>query len=253
MGRAGPPPSMEAARQAWNGRGGLLSVFGGNSHCRSEGQNLAKAAPPGALTRLNSLQVPVSPGAFTEICVGALERWRQLSSDEKAAQVESLAFFTSRGLRWHVASLDAALSSCALLQALATASLQCADAVVASGAPLVMLDAAKARCWARSCRFSLQLPRADVVPFCAYSLFQPSRLITWRSSDPVLPQAHSVHWTLHTSFCVVCGTLRKNKSRHLALELAAEGAFAIITNLMRTFPLDVVVQQVRWAHVSLGI
>lgn len=55
-------------------------------------------------------------------------------------------------------------------------------------------------------------------------------------------QAHAGQKSLEVSFAVVCGQLTK---RHLALELAAEGAFAVITNLMRSYPLDVAVQQVR--------
>lgn len=136
---------MEAPR-AWHSRGGLFSVFGGSGHCRSEGHGLSQPPPLGALARLNSLQVPVSPGAFGALCTGALENWKQLASDEeRAAQVESLAFFASRGLRWHVSSLEAALPSCSLLKALATSSAHCADVVVSSGGPMVMLDAAKVR------------------------------------------------------------------------------------------------------------
>ena len=148
MGVAGRPPlAMEAPRAAWHSRGGGLfaGVFGGSGHCsRSEGHGLSESRPLGALTRLNSLQVPVSPGAFGALCIGALENWKQLSStEEREAQADGLAFFASRGLRWHVSSLEAAVPSSRLLQALATASPRCADAVVSSGGPMVMLDAAK--------------------------------------------------------------------------------------------------------------
>lgn len=45
------------------------------------------------------------------------------------------------------------------------------------------------------------------------------------------------------AFCVVCGVL-KRESKHICMELAAEGAFSVVTSLMRAYPLDVAVQQV---------
>lgn len=140
------PVAMEAPRHAWHSRAvGFFNAFGGGVHCRSQGYGLSEQAPKqaSALTRLNSLQVPVSPSTFGELCCGALAKWQRLTDEEKAAQCEGLALFASRGLRWHVGSLDASVPSCALLQALATSG--AADAVIASGGPSVMLDAAKAR------------------------------------------------------------------------------------------------------------
>lgn len=140
---------------AW--RSGLFSAFGASGHCRSEGAGVGgKVAPPSgsAFMRLNSLQVPVAPAAFGEVCISALNSWKQLGAEQKAGQVEGLAFFASRGLRWHFASLEAAVPSCALLQALASSSPPCAERVVAAGGPLVMLDAAKVRQVPSGCQFS---------------------------------------------------------------------------------------------------